>query len=72
MLSSLSVSRLIKHVMYTKTITILQTCDIDIEVELQEISQAAPVIVVTGVPGEETCEFWICGEKVTFHQHLKP
>lgn len=46
--------------------SILQTCDIDIEVELQGIAQAAPFIVVVGVPGEEICKLWICGEKVTF------
>ena len=30
---------------------------------MNEIQQAFPFIVITGVPGEENCQFFICGEK---------
>ena len=33
------------------------------EEELSQIEQAAPFIVITGIPGDENAQFFICGEK---------
>ena len=34
--------------------------------EVNEIPQASPFIVIIGVPGDENCQFFICGEKDIF------
>lgn len=34
--------------------------------EVNEIQQASPFIMITGVPGDENCQFFICGEKDVF------
>ena len=41
----------------------MQTCEIDLEAEVSQIEQAAPFIVMTGIPGDETTQFFICAEK---------
>ena len=30
---------------------------------MDEIPQVFPFIVITGIPGEESCQYFICGEK---------
>ena len=41
----------------------MQTCDVDLEAEVSQIEQAAPFIVITGIPSDETTLFFICAEK---------
>ena len=41
----------------------MQTCDVDLEAEMSQIEQAAPFIVITGIPSDETTQFFICAEK---------
>ena len=41
----------------------MQTCDIDINAEVEKISQSAPYIFVLGKPGTESVQYFICGEK---------
>ena len=44
----------IKVVLLCQFKLILQTCDIDLDQEVEEINQSEPYIIVTGRPGEET------------------
>lgn len=41
----------------------LQTCDIDINEEVEKIKQKAPFIFVCGEPGGENTQYFVCGEK---------
>jgi len=34
-----------------------------VAVEVNEIQQTSPFITIIGVPGDENCQFFICGEK---------
>ena len=42
----------------------MQTCDIDINQEVQKISQSAPFIFVCGQAGTESTQYYVCGENI--------
>ena len=52
----------IKVVLLCQFKLILQTCDIDLDQEVEEINQSEPYIIVTGRPGEETSQYFISAE----------
>ena len=33
---------------------------------MSEVVQAAPFIVITGFPGDDNCQFFVCSEKTVF------
>lgn len=42
---------------------ILQTCDCDLSSEIDQIPQSEPYIVVTGKPGMDRTQYFVCVEK---------
>ena len=44
----------------------IQNCDIDIDVEMLEVTQSEPFLLVTGIPGADNCQVFVCCEKEIF------
>ena len=41
-----------------------QTCDVNLNQEVEKISHNSPYIVITGKPGNENAQYFVCGEKM--------
>ena len=41
-----------------------QTCDVNLKQEVEKISHNSPYIVITGKPGNENAQYFVCGEKM--------
>lgn len=41
----------------------LQICDVDLDVEIEQVKQSEPFIAVTGKAGNENCQYFICAEQ---------
>lgn len=46
----------------TDIISYTQTCDVDLNNEVAQIPQAAPFVTITGKPGEENAQYYVCAE----------
>lgn len=40
----------------------LQCCDVDVDSEISEVGQSEPFLLITGEPGSESCQVFICCE----------
>ena len=41
-----------------------QTCDVNLNQEVEKISHNSPYIVIAGKPGNENAQYFVCGEKM--------
>ena len=44
----------------------IQNCDIDVDAEMLEGTQPEPFVLVTGIPGADNCQVFVCCEKEIF------
>ena len=40
----------------------IQNCDIDLNAEMFEVTQSEPFHLVTGIPGVDNCQVFVCCE----------
>ena len=58
-----SVLKLYQELLSVISFSLPQTINVDLDNEVKEIHQSAPYIVITGMPGDEGAQFFICGEQ---------